>query len=223
MNEEERRLEILKAEAAIRELAGRMAEASASTKQADRAAEMLKAAALSLKELNEQFKVLVEGEKRAMDEERQSLSQAHESLDVCAKGLQESLASLERMAESFETAWVERMQGLLDARFKELPQDAKNISNKLSFLIDQNEASNKRIQDFHLGVEKLSHEFQGFRNDLAEGSFEIRELRSLVIDSRGRLSSLEQARAAGLSHRLRSALIGGGLGMIFIFIAIRLG
>ena len=34
---------------------------------------------------------------------------------------------------------------------------------------------------------------------------------------------VEQVRATGLSHRLRTAIIGGGLGMIFIFVAIRLG
>ena len=223
MNEEERKLEILKAEAAIRELAGRMAEASASTKQADRAAEMMEAAASSLKELNGQFRALIEDEKRAVDEERKSLDRVHESLDICAKDLRESLGSLERKAEHFETYWEERMNELLDARFKDLPQDVKTISNKLSFLIDQNEASGKRIQALHLSIEELSHEFQRSRNDMAESSLEIQELSSQVIDSQERLSSLEQARAAGLSHRLRSALIGGGLGMIFIFMAIRLG
>jgi chromosome segregation ATPase len=223
MDEEERKLEILKAEAAIRELAARMAEASASTKQADRAAEMLEAAASSLKELNGQFRALMEDEKRAVVEERKSLVRAHESLDICAKDLQESLENLERKTESFETLWEERMHELLDARFKDLPQDAKTISNKLSFLIDQNEASGKRIQALQLSVEKLSHEFQGFRNDMAEGSLEIQELSSQVIDSQERISSLEQARAVGLSHRLRSAIIGGGLGMIFVFMAIRLG
>jgi archaellum component FlaC len=223
MNEEERRLEILKAEAAIRELAGRMAEASASTKQADRAAEMLAAAASFLQELNGQFRALIEDEKRAVDEERKSLDRVHESLDICAKDLLESLGSLERKAEHFETYWEERMNELLDARFKDLPQDVKTVSNKLSFLIDQNEASGKRIQALQLSVEELFHEFQRSRNDMAERSLEVQELSSQVIDSQERLSSLEQARAAGLSHRLRSALIGGGLGMIFIFMAIRLG
>ncbi|MCK9441391.1 MAG: hypothetical protein M0Q13_08215 [Methanothrix sp.] len=223
MNEEERKLEILKAEAAIRELAGRMAEACACTKQADRAAEMLEAAASSLKELNGQFRALMVDEKRAMDEERESLGQAHESLDICAKDLKESLEILEMKAESFETSWEEKMQELLDARFKDLHQDVMTVSNKLSFLIDQNVASGKRILALHLSVEELSREFLGLRNDMAESSLEIQELRSQVIDSQEQLSSLEQARAAGLSHRLRSALIGGGLGMIFVFMAIRLG
>jgi archaellum component FlaC len=205
MNEEERKLEILKAEAAIRELAGRMAEASASTKQADRAAEILEDAASSLKELNGQFCALMEAEKRAMDEERESLDR------------------LMRKAESFETTWEERMQELLDARFKDLPQDVLIITNKLSFLIDQNEASVKRIRALQLSVEELSHEFQGFRNETADCSLELQELRSHVIDSQERLSSLEQARATGLSHRLRSALIGGGLGVIFVFMIVRLG
>lgn len=223
MNEEERKLEILKAEAAIRELAGRMAEAGASTKQADRAAEMLEAAESSLKELNGQFRALMKDEKRAMDEERESLDQVHESLDICAKSLKESLVNLERKAESFETSWEEKMQEMLDARLKNLPQDVMTVSNKLSFLIDQNVASDKRIRDLHLSVEELSREFQGFRNDTENRSLEIQELRSKVIDSQERLSYLEQARATGLSHRLRSAIIGGGLGMIFIFMAIRLG
>jgi len=223
MKEEERKLEILKAEAAIRELAGRMAEASASTKQADRAAETLEVATSSLTELNGQFRALMEDEKRAVDEERKSLDRAHESLDICTKDLQEFLESLERKAQSFETSWEERMHELLDARFKDLPQDVKTISNKLSFLIDQNEASDKKILALQLSVEKLFHEFQGFRNDMAEGSLEIQEVSSQVIDSQERLNSLEQVRAAGLSHRLRSAIIGGGLGMIFVFMALRLG
>jgi len=223
MNEEERKHEILKAEAAICELAGRMAEASASTKQADKAAEMLDAAALSMKELNGQFKALMEEEKRAVDEERKSLDRAHESLDICIKDLQDSLESLERKAESFETTWEKKIHELLDARFKDLPQDIKTISNKLSFLIDQNEASNKRILALQLIVEELSHECRGSRSDIVESSLEIQELKSQVIDSQERLSSLEQARVTGLSYRLRSAIIGGGLGIIFVFIAIRLG
>ncbi|MFZ2473379.1 MAG: hypothetical protein WAW52_15730 [Methanothrix sp.] len=223
MNEEERKLEILKAEAAIRELAGRMAQAGACTKQADRAAEMLEAAASSLTELNGQFRALMVDEKRAMDEERESLVQAHESLDICAKDLKASFESLERKAESIETSWEERMKELLDVRLKDLPQDVMTVSDKLSFLIDQNVASDKRILALHLSVGELSREFQGYRNDMAESSLEIQELRSHAIDFQERISSLEQAQAAGLSHRLKSALIGGGLGMIFVFMAIRLG
>ncbi len=202
MNEEDRKHEILKAEAAIRELAGRMAEACASTKQADKAAKMLDAAASSFMELNGQFRALIEDKKRDVDEERRSLDRAHESLDTCARDLKESLVTLERKAEYFETHWEDRINEIFDTRFKDLPQDAKTISNKLSFLIDQNEASCKRIQSLHLSVEELSHE---------------------LIDSQERLSSLEQVQAAGLSHRLRSAIIGGGLGMILVFMAIRLG
>ncbi len=216
MNEEDRKLQILNAEAAIRELAGRMAEASASTKQADKAAEMLDAAASSLKELNGQFIALIEDKKRAVDEERKSLDRAHESLEICARDLKESLGGL-------ETHLTDRINELLDARFKDLPQDVKTISNNLSFLIDQNEALGKRIQALHLSVEELSHEFQRSRNNMAESSLEIEELRSQVIYYQERLSSLEQVRATGLSHRLRTAIIGGGLGMIFIFVAIRLG
>ncbi len=223
MNEEDRKLEILKAEAAIRELAGRMAEACASTKQADKAAEMLGAAASSFMELNGQFRALIEDKKRAVDDECKSLDRANESLDICARDLKESLVTQERKAEYFETHWEDRINELFDTRFKDLPQDVKTISNKLSFLIDQNEASCKRIQALHLSVEELSHEFQRYRNDMAESSLEIKELRSQLIDSRERLSSLEQARAVGLSHRLRSAIIGGGLGMIFVFMAVRLG
>jgi TolA-binding protein len=55
-------------------------------------------------------------------------------------------------------------------------------------LIDQNEASVKRIRALQLSVEELSHEFQGFQNDTANCS---QELRNQVIDSQERLSSLE--------------------------------
>ena len=73
MNEGERKIEILKAEAAIRDLAGRMAEASESTRQTDMARSSLEEAIKSIKELNFQFQSAIESQKREFGEERKSL------------------------------------------------------------------------------------------------------------------------------------------------------
>ena len=59
---------------------------------------------------------------------------------------------------------------------------------------------------------------------LASNSEDVQELRTKVIDSNERLSSLEQtleAKTSRLSYRLRSALIGGGLGMVTILMVIK--
>ena len=165
MNDEERRSEVLKAEAAIRELAGRMVQASESTKQADNARGTLESAIRSMDELKSEFQ-----------EEIKSLNQARESLDIAAKDIQ---------------------------KLRNLQQDITTISDKLLFLIDQNEASNERI----LALQRTIEEVQGSRDQ--------------VIDSNKSLSlkkSLE-AKKSGISYRLRSAIIGGmGVGMVLMII-----
>jgi chromosome segregation ATPase len=229
MNEEERRLEVLKAEAAICELAKRMAEASACTKQADNAGRVLETEAACLKELNCEFKALIENQKREIDEEHKSLDQARESLSIGAKDLQDSKERLEKMAENFRTHLEDRnqeFQGLLDTKLNNLPQDIKTIHNELLFLIDQNEAFAQKILDLQQSVEEILRELQRFEKDAAFNSDEIHALRSQFNDSNERLSSLEhafEAKTCGLSNRLRSALIGGGLGLILVLMVMKLG
>ena len=85
MNEEERRLEILKAEAAIRELASRMAQASESTRQADNARSVMEAAVRSMDEFNTEFQELTESWKKTFEEKSKSMDLALESLDYRCK------------------------------------------------------------------------------------------------------------------------------------------
>jgi chromosome segregation ATPase len=252
MNEEERRLEILKAEAAIRELAGRMAEAGECTRHADMARSALEAAARSIDELSIEFHSSIESSKGALEEESKSMNQARESLDICARDVQKSqellgktAANLENSQEKknqefyemidakldnlsqdinnaqehlskktdhLETSIVERSQEtheLLDAKLGNLSQDINTISDKLLFVMDQNEALNKRILALQQIIEELSCKFHGFGNAIACNSEEIQELRTQVIDSNEKLSSLEyglEAKTSGLVHRLRSAI-----------------
>jgi chromosome segregation ATPase len=215
MNEEERRLEILKAEAAIRELAGRMAKAGECTRHADMARSALEAAARSIDELSIEFHSSIESSKGALEEESKSMNQARESLDICAKDLQKSqemlgtkAANLEKSLEKKNQEFYERIE-LLDAKLGNLSQDINTISNRLLFVMDQNEALNKRILALQQIIEELSCKFHGFGNAIACNSEEIQELRTQIIDSNEKLSSLKyglEAKTSGLGHRLRSAI-----------------
>ena len=308
MDEEERRLETLKAEAAIRELAQRMAEASECTGQANLARSMLESAVRSIDELNVGFRTLIESQKRAIEEESKSLNHACESLEVDAKDLREAQERLENKADLLETSMGERSREFhelldaklvilsqdmdtslgqlarrtehledsvhkqnqefhesvdaklvilsqhidtsldqlvkrtehledsvheqnqelyesVDAKLVKLSQNIETISNKLLFVMDQNEASGKRILALQRTVEGLSGKFQEFGNYLVGNSDEIQELETQIIDSNERLSSLEQAseaKTSRFSHRLRSAIIGGGLGVVMVFMIIKL-
>jgi chromosome segregation ATPase len=227
MEEEDRRLEVLKAEAAIRELAGRMAQASESARQADNTRRVLETAVRSMDEFNTRFQELTESWKNSFEEKNKSINQAKESLDTGAKDLQQAHERLEKMAENLETSMEEKNKKfyeLIDFKLGSLSQDINTFSTKLLFIMDQNEALDKRIQALQGTIDELSWKFQDFGNDMASNSEDVQELRTKVVDSNERLSSLEQtleAKTSGLSHRLRSALIGGGLGMVMILMVIK--
>ena len=227
MNEEDRRLEILKAEEAIRELAKKMAQASESTRQADNTRTVLETAVRSIDEFNTRFQELTESWKESFEEKSRSMDQAKESLDTGAKDLQQAHDRLEKMAENLETSMEEKNKKfyeLIDFKLGSLSQDINTFSTKLLFIMDQNEALDKRIQALQGTIDELSWKFQDFGNDMASNSEDVHELRTKVIDSNERISSLEEtleAKTSGLSHRLRSALIGGGLGMVTILMVIK--
>jgi predicted nucleic acid-binding Zn-ribbon protein len=227
MSEEERRLEILKAEAAIRELASRMAQASESTRQADNTRCVLETAVRSIDEFNTEFQALTESWNKSFEEKSKSMDQAKESLDMGAKDLQQAHERLDKMAENLETSMEEKNKKfyeLIDFKLGSLSQDINTFSTKLLFIMDQNEALDKRIQALQGTIDELSWKFQEFGNDMASNSEEVQELRTKVVDSNERLASLEEAleaKTSGLSYRLRSALIGGGLGMVTILMVIK--
>jgi predicted nucleic acid-binding Zn-ribbon protein len=219
MNEEERRLEILKAEAAIRELARRMAEAGEYTRQADMARSALEAADRSIDELNIEFHALIESHRGALEEESKTMNQALESLDICAKDLQKAQERFEKKAENLETSIEKKHQEfyeMMDAKLDNLSQDINEtkdqfiiVANKLLFVMDQNEALNKRMLALQRIIDELSCKFQGFGNVVDCNSEKIQELRVQVIDSNEKLSSLKydlEAKTSGLVHRLRSAI-----------------
>ena len=98
MNEEERRLEILKAEEAIRELARKMAQASESTRQADNTRGVMEAAVRSMDEFNTRFQELTESWNKSFEEKSKSMDQAKKSLDMGAKDLQQAHERLAKTA-----------------------------------------------------------------------------------------------------------------------------
>jgi chromosome segregation ATPase len=291
MNEVERRLEILKAEAAIRELAQKMAEAGEYARQADMARNALEAAAKSIEELNFEFRGLMKSHDGALNEESKSMNQAMESLENCTRDLQNAQGRLGKNAEDLEfslgkkgqefsenmgkkldnlsqgfdkvrdqfIARAENLESsvqrqnqefhelvdaklsnisqeinnvqehlsekadfleasvaegnktheLVDAKLSHLSQEINTISNKFLFVMDQNEASNKKFFALQRTIEELSCRFQGFDNIIDCNSEEIKNLRIHVIESNGTLSSIKnglEERRSGLVHRLRSAV-----------------
>ena len=323
MNEEERRLEILKAEAAIRELAQRMAEAGERTKQADMARSTLESALRSIKELNLDLQAFLESEKQATKEKSESLKQASESLGLGAEEIQKAEKRLEEKADHLETSMNERSQELqesvsgklsilsqdinaaqeqlsakadhletsinesqelqksvdgklsilsqdlnaaqeqlsakadhletsinesqelqksvdgklcnlsqdintaqesVDSKLNILLQNIGAISNKLLFIMDQNEASNKRILALERAIKDLSDKFPDLNNHMIGNNEEMQELKTQALDFNEPLSSTEQASVAKTSRlysRLRSAIIGG-LGAVMVFMFLRL-
>ena len=284
MNEEERRLEILKAEAAIRELAQRMAEAGERTKQADMARSTLESALRSIKELNLDLQAFLESEKQATKEKSESLKQASESLGLGAEEIQKAEKRLEEKADHLETSMDERsqefqesisgklsnlsqdisaaqeqlsakadhletsinesqeLQKSVDGKLCNLSQDINTaqesvdsklnillqnigaISNKLLFIMDQNEASNKRILALERTIKDLSDKFPDLNNHMIGNNDEMQELKTQALDFNEPLSSTEQASVAKTSRlysRLRSAIIGG-LGAVMVFMFLRL-
>lgn len=284
MNEEERRLEILKAEAAIRELAQRMAEAGERTKQADMARSTLESALRSIKELNLDLQAFLESEKQATKEKSESLKQASESLGLGAEEIQKAEKRLEEKADHLETSMDERSQELqesvsgklsilsqdinaaqeqlsakadhletsinesqelqksvdgklcnlsqdintaqesVDSKLNILLQNIGAISNKLLFIMDQNEASNKRILALERAIKDLSDKFPDLNNHMIGNNEEMQELKTQALDFNEPLSSTEQASVAKTSRlysRLRSAIIGG-LGAVMVFMFLRL-
>ncbi len=306
MNEEERRLEIPKAEAAIRELAGRMAEAIECTNQADMARSALENAVNSMEALAAECRELLEFQKDSSQENSKALDRARESLETGAKDLRWAKERLEKQSEHIESSMEEKNQEfyelidakldkiqvgidnsqnqltkreehfessvrkqnqefrgydvrlgnlslgmskihdqlsenknnfeafmdeksqeyheLLDSKLGDLSQEIDAVSERLLFIIDQNEASVKRALALERTIEGLSEKLQEYENAVASNSEELQELETEMLDRDKRLASLEGAletKASGFSHRLRSAIIGGGLGVVIAFMIIR--
>ncbi len=244
MNEDKRREEILAAEAAIRELAHRMAEASDCTKQADMARSTLESAIRSLEERNAELRALIEFEKKAAEDERRSLSQVRESLDSNAKRLQETIESFNIKLydlscdinetqkqlftrsddlETFISEIDQKSRESVDAMLSNLSNNISRISGELLFVVDQNEASTRRVLALEQSIKELSGGFQDIGNRIVNNSEGIEALKMGIIEYNERLISLEQASAvktSGLSYRLRSALIGG-LGAIMAVVILK--
>jgi hypothetical protein len=135
---------------------------------------------------------------------------------------------LSEKAEHLEASMDEKSQEyheLLDSKLGNLSQGINMISDKLLFVMDQNEASIKRILILERIIEELSGKSQEFGNDAACNSEERQELETEVLDYDERPTSLKQTletKASGLSHRVRSAIIGGGLGVIIVLMILKI-
>ena len=70
---------------------------------------------------------------------------------------------------------------LIDFKLGNLSQDINTFSTKLLFIMDQNEALDKRIQALQGTIDELSWKFQEFGNDMASNSEDVQELRTNVI------------------------------------------
>jgi chromosome segregation ATPase len=150
----------------------------------------------------------------SMAEKSQS---SHDLLDAKLNDLLQDInkyqEQLSEKAAHLETSMAEKSQtshDLLDARLDNLSQKIETISNKLLFIIDQNEASSKRILAFQSIVEELFDKLNGFENEIACNSNEVHELKTQVVESDERLTSLEygfEAKISGLVNRLRSAIV----------------
>jgi phage-related minor tail protein len=136
MNEDEKRREILKAEAAIRELAARMAQASEYARQADVAKSMMESSARSIDELCIESRTLMESYRAAVREENESINQAMESFDICMKNLQEARERFEKRADYFETALEKKNQEFYRLLESKLDNQSRNIDEvKDQFMI----------------------------------------------------------------------------------------
>ncbi len=252
LNEEERRLEILKAETAVRELAGRMAQAIECTKQTDKTRSELEAAVSSMNEMTIKCQTLLESQERLSHEESKTLDRARELLESEAKDLQfaqerlekkvehigislqaknkqnyesidVNLASLKSHIDNIQVQLIKRTEQL-DSNHVDLSQEIGMSSERLLLIVDQNEALLKRILALEGFMAGFSRQLNSYGNATLCTSEELQELDNKILDCDTRLSSLEGAmltKPSGFSHRLRSAIIGGGLGVILALTIVR--
>jgi len=113
----------------------------------------------------------------------------------------------------------------LDSKLGDLSREINVTSDRPLFVMDQNKVSVKRILALGGIIEELSGKFQEFGNVASCNSVEIQELETEVLNYDERPSSLKRAletKASGLSHRLRSAIIGGGLGLVIVLMIIKI-
>ena len=227
VNEEGRRLEILKAEATIRELAGRMVEASESTKQADNARRALEAAAGSIEALSILFHASIESATGKLDEDRKSINQARDSLDICAKDLQKAQEILVTKAENLETSLGkknEEFYKMLDARIGSLSQDLniaqENLSEKAAYLEtsiveasqETHELLNVKLgslsQDLNIAQEICSEKAAYLETSIVEASQETHELLNVKLGNLSQdLNSAQEHLSEKADHLETSVLV----------------
>jgi DNA repair exonuclease SbcCD ATPase subunit len=176
MNEDEKRREILKAEAAIRELAARMAQASEYARQADMAKCTLEAAARSIDELCNESRSLMESYREVVRAENKSINRALESFESCVKDLQKVCDGLENKAEDFETSVVEKNQEfyeIMDSKLDNQSQTINEIKDQLMIKAEHLDISiDKQSQTIHELIDakasNLSKEINKAQDHLSE-------------------------------------------------------
>jgi chromosome segregation ATPase len=167
-----------------------------------------------------QFEVALEVQgqnlRKSMDTRAYDLSgevnEIHEELSAKSKHLETFIC--ETNQESRESA---------DNKLNDLLKNMDAISNKLLFVMDQNEASTRRVQAVEQSIKGLSVGLQDIGNRIQSNSEEREELKMGIAQFNERLLSLEQvtvAKTSGISNRLRSAF-AGGLGIIMVVMMLK--
>ncbi len=202
MIEAEKRIEVLKAEAAIRELAGRMAEAIECTNQANMARSVLENGANSLEMLAAECRKLLEFQKDSSRENNKALDQARESIEMGAKDFRWAKERLEKQSGHIEIFLEEKNQELykmINAKLEEIHEGIDNSQDQLK----------KKEEHFDSSIRDQNQQFHGYDTKLGDLSQEIdavSERLLFIIDQNEllvkRTLSLERT-IEGLSEKLQ--------------------
>jgi chromosome segregation ATPase len=283
MNEEERRLEILKAETTIRELAGKMAKASEYANQAEMAKDASRECIQSLDQARESLELGIRDLRMVQESLENGLNNIGVSLaesrnefyevmdtrfDKVSQDIKEMQVQLSLKADHFETTISKKNQEnaksldsklqdltsdinktqvqlsrrvdylensiaqsnqqiveLFDARLGNISQNIDTLSSKFLFVIDQNDASNKRYLAMQQTLVELSLKFLDFENDITNNLEEIRNLRTQMTQSKECVSNLEQSletKSSELNRRLQFIMAGGIFAILLILIIMRI-
>jgi chromosome segregation ATPase len=186
----------------------------------DRSCESLDANVKKLQKAQESLEKEADHLEISLGERTRELQQMVESnLYGLSRGVNEIHDELSANSERLEAFIGETNQNSresADTKLNGLLKNLDAVSNKLLFIMDQNEASARRVQAVERSIKGLSAGLQDIGNRIQSNSGEIEELKMGVTQFNKRLLSLEQVTAAktsGISNRLRSAL-AGGLGVI---------
>jgi chromosome segregation ATPase len=216
MNEEERRQEILKAEATIQQLAKEMAHASGVASQAGAARVALDAARLDVIKSVDELNEAISTQKTTNTEAMAALNQAKKSLEDAISTLTDVGVHIDRIEihineavnEARATAKiVESIPNRLStALSQELSQADKSIEKRHTALMQISENNSNKLKDISQSIDDnhknvsatLNNKISQIETDINEGVNEIRATAKMIESTPNRLS-------AALSRELSQA------------------